>query len=72
VVAYDISALMEYKGMSIEEAAKFVIMDKLKAQKADGGLIAVDKNGNIAMPFNTNAMFRGYMKSDGNKEVLIY
>jgi len=72
VVAYDVSALMEYKGASVEEAARTVIMEKLKEQKADGGLIAVDKNGNIAMPFNTNAMFRGYIRSGGEKETAIY
>jgi L-asparaginase / beta-aspartyl-peptidase len=72
VVAYDISALMEYKGLPLEEAATFVIMEKLKSQGAGGGLIAIDKNGTIAMPFNTNAMFRGYIRSDGKTEVLIY
>jgi L-asparaginase / beta-aspartyl-peptidase len=72
VLAYDVSAMMEYKGISLEEAGKIVIMEKLKMQQADGGLIAIDKNGNFTMPFNTNAMFRGYIKSDGNKEVLIY
>jgi len=72
VVAYDISAMMEYRGMPIEEAAKVVIMEKLRNQKADGGLIAVDKEGNVTMPFNTNAMFRGFIKSGGEKEIAIY
>jgi L-asparaginase / beta-aspartyl-peptidase len=72
VVAYDISAMMEYRGMPLEEAGKTVIMEKLKNQKADGGLIAIDKDGNITMPFNTNAMFRGYVKSSGEQEVAIY
>jgi beta-aspartyl-peptidase (threonine type) len=72
VVAYDISAMMEYRGISLEEAAKIVIQDKLKAQGASGGLIAVDKEGSITMTFNTNAMFRGYIKSDGLKEAMIY
>jgi len=72
VVAYDISAMMEYSGISLEEAAKIVIQDKLKAQGASGGLIAVDKEGRITMMFNTNAMFRAYIKSDGHKEVMIY
>ena len=65
VVAYDISALMEYRGMSLDEAATHEIQEKLKAQGAEGGLIAVDKDGNITMPFNTEAMFRGYITSDG-------
>lgn len=72
VVAYDLSALMEYRGMTIENAAMMLIMEKLVNQKASGGLIAVDKDGNIAMPFNTNAMFRGFAKSTGENEVMIY
>ena len=72
VVAYDVAALMDYKGMTLEDAAKHEVMVKLKSQNADGGLIAVDKKGNITMPFNTNSMIRGYIKSDGSKEILIY
>jgi len=72
VVAYDISAMMEYRGMPLEEAARIVIQEKLKSQGADGGLIAVNKEGRIVMEFNTNAMFRGYINSDGQKEVSIY
>jgi L-asparaginase / beta-aspartyl-peptidase len=72
VVAYDISAMMEYRGIPLEEAARIVIHEKLKAQGATGGLIAVDKEGRITMTFNTNAMFRGYLNADGQKEVLIY
>ncbi|MEI7726401.1 MAG: isoaspartyl peptidase/L-asparaginase [Bacteroidota bacterium] len=72
VVAYDLSALMEYRGMPIEEAGKIIIMEKIAKQKAAGGLIAIDKEGNIAMPFNTNAMYRGFEKSTGEKEVAIY
>jgi beta-aspartyl-peptidase (threonine type) len=69
VVAYDISALMEYKGFSLEEATRYEVMEKLKNQGASGGLIALDKNGNIAMPFNTEMMFRGFINSDGKTEV---
>ena len=47
-------------------------MDKLRNQKADGGLIAVDKDGNITMPFNTKAMFRGFVKSTGEQETAIF
>jgi beta-aspartyl-peptidase (threonine type) len=61
-VAYDVSALMDYKQMSVKEAADFVINDKLKKAKGAGGLIALDKEGNVAMPFNTTGMFRGYAK----------
>jgi beta-aspartyl-peptidase (threonine type) len=72
VVAFDLSAMMEYRGMSVEEAGNTIIMKKLMNQKGKGGLIAVDKDGNICMPFNTNAMFRGYVKSSGEREVAIY
>ena len=72
VVAYDISALMEYKGMDLEEATQQVIMKKLVKQGASGGLVAVDREGNIAMPFNTPGMFRGYTTSGGNRGVAIY
>ncbi|MCF8230092.1 MAG: isoaspartyl peptidase/L-asparaginase [Bacteroidales bacterium] len=72
VVAYDITALMKYKGQSLEEAAQFVIMEKLKSLNANGGIIAIDKDGNISMPFNTPGMFRGFVLSDGNMEVMLY
>lgn len=72
VVAYDVSALMEYKGMTVEQAANEVVMKKLKPMGGEGGLVAMDAKGNIAMPFNTSGMYRGYMKSDGKREVLIY
>jgi beta-aspartyl-peptidase (threonine type) len=72
VVAYDISALMQYKSMSLEEASNHVIMEKLVEQGAKGGIIAVDKEGNFSMPFNTPGMFRGYVISDGSRKVAIY
>lgn len=72
VVAYDITALMKYKGMSLQDAANRVIMQKLKKIGADGGIIAVDKKGNISTTFNTPGMYRGYITSDGKFEVLIY
>jgi len=72
VVAYDISALMEYKGMKLNEAADEVVMKKLLERGGEGGVIALDRNGNIAMPFNSKGMYRGYIKSDGQSEILIY
>jgi beta-aspartyl-peptidase (threonine type) len=72
VVAYDVSAMMEYKGMTLEQATSEVVMKKLKAQGGEGGLIAIDAKGNIAMPFNTAGMYRAYMKKDGKSEVKIY
>ena len=72
VVAHDISALMEYKQMSLPEAADIVINKKLVDTGGDGGIIGVDKNGNIAMAFNTNMMFRAYAKSTGEKHIAIF
>jgi beta-aspartyl-peptidase (threonine type) len=72
VVAYDVSARMEYKGQNLPEAAGDVVNVKLKSQGAEGGLIAIDRNGNIAMPFNTAMMFRGTIHPDGKIEVMIY
>lgn len=71
-VARDISSLMEYKGMSLGEASNEVIMNKLGQLGGTGGIIAIDKNGNIAMPFNTEGMYRGYHISGGNPVVKIY
>ncbi len=59
--AHDVSALMEYKGLSVEEAAQNV-MNKIGNLGGKGGLIAMDKNGNISMPFNTSGMYRGYLR----------
>lgn len=72
VVAYDISALMEYKKLSLKQAAEEVVMKKLVERGGEGGVIALDRNGNFAMPFNSEGMYRGYIKADGKSEVLIY
>lgn len=72
VVAYDVSALMEYKGLSLKEAAEEVIHCRILEIGGDGGLIAVDKNGNLALPFNTEGMYRAFKTSDGEKEIAIY
>ncbi len=70
-VAHDVSALMAYKGLSLEAAAEEVINRKLKAAGGEGGLIAVDAQGNISMPFNSEGMYRGYAKP-GERVVAIY
>ncbi len=72
VVAYDVSCLMEYKNMSLENAANEVINKRILEINGDGGLIAVDAKGNITMPFNTEGMYRGYKTSKGNEEISIY
>lgn len=70
-VAYDISALMEYKEMSLEEATRYVIHDKLLEAGGSGGLIAVDKRGNVSLEFNSPGMYRGYARP-GERQVGIY
>lgn len=72
VVAYEVSALMEFKGLSLEEASSEVINNRLLKIGGDGGLIAVDIKGNIAMPFNTEGMYRAMMTSEGIKTISIY
>lgn len=71
VVAKTISDLMEYKGISVTEASK-IVLDKVGKMGGDGGLIALDKKGNVAMPFNTEGMYRGTITADGKIEVNIY
>ncbi|SFA52377.1 beta-aspartyl-peptidase (threonine type) [Pedobacter suwonensis] len=71
VVAKTISDLMEYKGISVAEASK-IVLDKVGKMGGDGGLIALDKKGNVAMPFNTEGMYRGTITGDGKIEVNIY
>lgn len=70
-VAHDVSARMAYGGLSLQEAAEQVVLKKLVKKGGEGGLIAVDKNGNIALPFNTPGMYRGYAKP-GDRKILIY
>lgn len=71
VVAKTISDLMEYKGLSVAEASK-IALDKVGKMGGDGGLIALDRKGNVAMPFNTEGMYRGAITADGKIEVSIY
>ncbi|MFT5581663.1 MAG: beta-aspartyl-peptidase (threonine type), partial [Psychromonas sp.] len=72
VVAYDVSAIMEWKGLSVAEAAVEVINKRILEINGDGGLIAIDAEANISMPFNTEGMYRGSQSSSGEKEILIY
>ncbi len=69
-VAFSVSALMEYKGMTVEQAANEMINNRL--QPGDGGLIAVDGRGNYATPFNSSGMLRGVATSSGTFEVKIW
>ncbi|MCB0400934.1 MAG: isoaspartyl peptidase/L-asparaginase [Flavobacteriales bacterium] len=72
VVAYDVAAMMEYQHLTLEEAANLMVKEKLVEFGGSGGLIGLDKDANIVMPFNTKGMYRGYKKSSGETEVKIY
>tara|TARA_B100001778_G_scaffold136193_1_gene112164 strand:- start:650 stop:1645 length:996 start_codon:yes stop_codon:yes gene_type:complete len=72
VAAYDISALMQYKGLSIQEASRIVIHEKIAKLGGDGGVIALDKDGNVAMEMNTEGMYRAHIDSKGNKTIKIF
>lgn len=71
-VARDISALMEYKGMKLQEAADLVIHTKLQTAGGDGGIVAIDKDGNIGISFNSEGMYRAYIDENGKPVVEIY
>ena len=71
-VAHDISALVEYKGMTVDDAAREVIFEKLAALKGDGGVIAIDRHGNISMPFNTEGMYRASIDTSGKVRIMLY
>ena len=72
VVAYDVSALMEYKKFDLADACTEVVMKKLIKIKGEGGLIAVDAEGNFSMTFNSAGMYRGVKTNNGKNEVAIY
>lgn len=71
-VAHDISALMAYKGMNIQQAAEEVVMKKLVRAGGEGGVIGLDNLGHAALVFNTTGMFRGYLNSSGEREVKLF
>ena len=72
VTAYDVSCLMEYKGLSLEEAMHIVVHDKLLKIDGEGGMIGVDAKGNAAMVFNSEGMYRGMRDSHGKSGIEIY
>ena len=72
VAAHDISALMEYRGLSLGRAAEEVVLRKLRARGGDGGVIGVDARGNIALTFNSAGMYRGQIGVDGVASVAIF
>ncbi|HET6567242.1 MAG TPA: isoaspartyl peptidase/L-asparaginase [Rhodothermales bacterium] len=72
VIAYDISAMMRYAGLPLAEAANAVIHGKLTQAGGTGGVIAMDRQGHIVTPFNTDGMFRAYIDTAGNTVVKMY
>lgn len=72
VAAYDVSCLMEYKGLSLEDAMHVVVHDKLVKIGGEGGMIGVDAKGNFALPFNSAGMYRGVKSNTGIHLVQIY
>lgn len=72
VVAYDIAARMRYQHATLRQAAREVILKRLKAAQGRGGCIAIDQRGHIEMPFTTSGMFRGMIDAKGRKKVAIY
>ncbi len=72
VVAHDISCLMAYKNLSLTDACDIVVHDKLVKIAGEGGLVAIDKHGNIYMPFNSEGMYRACRNNNGKYEVSIY
>lgn len=72
VAAYDAAAMMKYGGRSLEEACRKVIFESVQNMGGDGGFIAVDGKGNIAMPFNTEGMYRASANSAGDFTIEIY
>ena len=72
VAAYDVSALMEYKNLSLQEACEEVVLKKLVAMHGDGGLIGMDAKANVALVFNSAGMYRGFKNSEGESDIAIY
>ncbi|MFD2999185.1 isoaspartyl peptidase/L-asparaginase family protein [Pontibacter toksunensis] len=72
VVAYDVSCLIEYKDYTLQQACEEVVMNKLVKFGGEGGLIAVNAAGEVALPFNSEGMYRAYRKSNEDTFVAIY
>jgi beta-aspartyl-peptidase (threonine type) len=72
VAAYDVSCLMEYCNLSIEQAMNVVVNEKLVAIGGEGGMIGIDAQGNFAMMFNCEGMYRGVKTSDGLQQIAVY
>ena len=71
-VAHDISAMMEYQNISLQDAAAKVIHGKLTSMHGTGGIIGLTRSGEMSMTFNTEGMFRGFKQDGGPAETFIY
>lgn len=72
VAAHDVSALVEYKGLSLEEAVRVVVHEKLPPLDGEGGLIAIDRSGRTVLDFNSSGMYRGHCGADGVLHTAIF
>ena len=72
VASYDVSALMEYRNLSLKDAMHEVVHVKLPAIDGEGGMIGIDASGNVSMQFNSAGMYRATKHSDGSEEIAIY
>lgn len=72
VAAYDVSCLMEYKGLTLQQAMETVTLDKLVKINGEGGMIGVDAKGNTSLVFNSDGMYRAMQNSKGEKQIAIY
>ena len=72
MAAHEVSSLIQYKNTSVKEAIKEVIHNQINNLGGQGGIIVLDKEGNIAWDFNTKGMFRAYKKSTGENETAFF
>lgn len=72
VAAYDVFALVSYRGLSLVEASRIVVQEKLRNLGGEGGLIAVDRRGNLALPFNGEGMYRAWRREGEAGETAIF
>ena len=72
VAAHNIASLVEYKGLPVAEASRIVIHDKIKPAGGEGGVIVLDRSGNLAMTYSSEGMYRGYLTRGGEIRMLIF
>jgi beta-aspartyl-peptidase (threonine type) len=72
VLAHEIAARLLYRGQDLATACRTMVMVELKAMGSGAGLVAVDRHGNLALPFNTEGMYRGWVREGADPEVRIF